>query len=308
MSDYTRRQFLKTAVAGAVATVAVPGCATLDGGSSQGVAQRKLTATDWVPLGKTGLKIPRLGMGTGSNGGSVQKKLGQEGFDRLVRYAFDNGVRYIDTAESYATHGMLAAPLKDLPREKLYIQSKIRPKDHPDALAEVDRQRKVLGTDYIDSVLVHCVKTTTWADEFKAMCDGLSEAKQRKWIRGHGASCHGLPGLEGVAGCQWCEVNLCRVNPQGKHTDGTTGEWDEPGNVPAAVTNIRKIHEAGRGVIGMKIIGNGDFTDAADRERSIQYAMHQDWIDAVVIGFQSPAEIDEALERINRALADRVRA
>ena len=60
----------------------------------------------------------------------------------------------------------------------------------------------------------------------------------------------------------------------------------------------------GRGVIGMKLIGNGDFKNPEDRERSIRFVMQSGLVDAVVIGFASPAEIDEAIERINRALAE----
>ena len=67
---------------------------------------------------------------------------------------------------------------------------------------------------------------------------------------------------------------------------------------------IKTAHEKGRGVIGMKIFGNGMFTDPADREKSIRFAMACKEIDAVVIGFKSKEEIDEGIERINRALAE----
>ena len=59
-----------------------------------------------------------------------------------------------------------------------------------------------------------------------------------------------------------------------------------------------------RGVIGMKIIGNGDFTNPEDRERSIRYAMARPELNAIVIGFKSTDEIDEAVTRVNAALAD----
>ena len=295
MANLSRRQFIGTAIAGAASAIAAPGI--LDAAPTG-----KRSATDWVPLGKTGLKIPRLGMGTGSIGGRVQRDLGQKGLDRLVRYAYDQGVRYFDTAQNYRIHGMLGKALKGLPRENIFIQSKVPWNKRRDAGKAVDEYRKELDTDYIDSVLLHCVTTPGWVSDLARMQDELSDKKSRQHIRGHGASAHGIPGLTGLTRCDWAEVNLCRLNPQGKHVDGAAGKWDEPGNVPAAVEGIRKIHEAGRGVIAMKLIGNGSFTDARDREKAIQFVMKQDFVDAVVIGFKSPAEIDEAIERINRAL------
>jgi hypothetical protein len=70
------------------------------------------------------------------------------------------------------------------------------------------------------------------------------------------------------------------------------------------MAEIKAIHDKGRGVIGMKIIGNGEFKSPEDREKSIRFAMACKDIDAVVIGFTSTQQIDEAIERINRALAE----
>ena len=64
------------------------------------------------------------------------------------------------------------------------------------------------------------------------------------------------------------------------------------------------MHAKGRGVIGMKIIGNGQFVNAEDREKSIRFAMACREIGAVVIGFTKKEQIDEAIERMNRALKE----
>ncbi|MHB1306701.1 MAG: aldo/keto reductase, partial [Limisphaerales bacterium] len=77
-----------------------------------------------------------------------------------------------------------------------------------------------------------------------------------------------------------------------------------PDHVPPVVEQIRALRAKGRGILGMKLIGNGEFTQAEDREKAIRYVMRSDLCDAVVIGFKSAAEIDEAIERVNRALAD----
>ena len=300
----TRRTFIK-----ASATLAA-GAATASSSAAE-VAQQAATptATDQVPLGKTGVRICRLGMGTGSQGGAVQRELGAAGFERLVRYAYDQGIRYIDTADMYQTHTLIRQSIRDLPREELFIQTKMR-WDHPDIpkkpLEVLDRFRRELGTDYIDSLLIHCARQDHWDDALKRMLDAFAEAQEKKIIRVKGVSCHGLAPLRCATGVDWVDVHLVRLNPQGRHVDGKAGQWKEPGDVPAVLREIGAMHAKGRGVIGMKMIGNGDFKNPEDREKAIRFAMQCDAVDAVVIGFASPAEIDEALVRMNRALREKV--
>ncbi len=300
-SSISRRRFLLT-------TATLAGAAVVSPLTSPVTAEPTIvrTASDLVPLGKKGLKISRLGIGTGSNGGQVQRDLGQEGFNRLVRYAYDRGITYIDTADMYRTHELIRGAIKGLPRERLWIQTKMR-WDAPDIpkkpLEVLDRFRNELGTDYIDSLLIHCATKGSWHQDLKIMTDAFDEAQERGWIRMKGVSCHGLPALQRATETDWVEVQLARVNPQGRHVDGKDGTWSEPGNVPAATREIKAMHDGGRGIIGMKIIGNGDFKNADDRERSVRYAMSCGFVDAVVIGFGSTREIDEAMGLMNRALS-----
>jgi hypothetical protein len=272
-----------------------------------GVEGAKPTATDKVPLGKTGLKICRLGMGTGSQGGSIQRNLGQEGFTKLVRHAYDRGVRFIDTADMYKTHEMVREAIKGLPREELWIQTKMmwEPAVPEKPLEVLDRFRKELGVDSIDSLLIHCATTTDWPEKLKVMVDAFAAAKEKGIIRSKGVSCHGLPALTTATKTDWIDVHLVRVNPQGRHVDGLTGKFSEPGKVPEAMKEITEMHRRGRGIIGMKIIGNGDFQNAADREKSIHHAMTCGFVDAIIVGFASPAQVDETIERMNKALAEK---
>ncbi|MBI2924821.1 MAG: aldo/keto reductase [Verrucomicrobia bacterium] len=264
---------------------------------------KKRTAVDQVTLGKTGVKLSRLGIGTGSNSGDVQRALGREGFDRLLRYAYDQGITYIDTAESYKNHDWVRDAIKGLPREKLFIQTKMS--GTPEKPMEViDRFRKELNTDYFDSLLTHYATTPTWDDERKRVLDAIEEAKEKKIIRAKGVSCHGLPALTRATKVNWVEVHLVRLNPMGHKIDGVTFKWEEQGNVPAVVEEIKAMRAQGRGIIGMKLIGNGDFTSPDQREKSIRYAFQSGLLDAAVIGFKTTAEIDEAIERINRALTE----
>jgi predicted aldo/keto reductase-like oxidoreductase len=244
-------------------------------------------------------------MGTGSDSGRIQAELGQEAFNRLIRHAYDRGITYFDTAQSYRTFEMIAAAIKGLPREKLFIQSKIGGQPE-DVLASIDRHRKVFDTDYVDSLLIHCMVKDGWTDGFKRTMDGFAEAKSRKWIRAHGVSCHSLPALRTAAASDWTEVHLVRLNPQGAWVDTPEETWNaksDSSHVPAVAAQIQEMRRRGHGVIGMKLVGNGEFTKAEDREKAARYAVQSGLLDAFVIGFKSPAEVDEAIERVNRALA-----
>jgi len=296
----TRRQFIKN-------TAALTGGLFLSSCAMETTSKKSTpTAVDQVTLGKTGIKLSRLGIGTGSIGGSVQRALGTEGFNSLIRYAYEQGITYIDTAESYRTHTMVRDAIKGLPREKLFIQSKMP--GRPDKPLEVlDRYRKELGVDYIDSVLIHCAVKNDWEEGRKMLVDAFEEAKEKQIIRAHGVSCHTLPALTKAAELDWVDVNLVRINPQGSHIDTPVERWDAESNVshvPAAMEQIRIMRKNGHGIIGMKMIGNGDFTNPEDREKAIRFAMQRVPLDAVVIGFKNNAEIDEAIQRMNSALAE----
>jgi aryl-alcohol dehydrogenase-like predicted oxidoreductase len=295
-----RRQFIKS-------TAALAGAAIIPAfGNSKIFGAVKRTAVDQVALGKTGLKLSRLGFGAGSDSGTIQRALGHEGFNQLFRYAYDQGITYIDTADGYKTHTWVQEAIKGLPRERLFIQSKM-PGIPENPLEELDRYRQELGVDYIDSLLLHCKMSANWDEKHKRVMDALDEAKEKGIIRAHGVSCHSLPALKKAAQLDWVDVNLARINPQGVWIDTPGERWDtksDESHVPAVVDQFKIMRENGHGIIGMKLIGNGLFTSPEDREKAIRFAMQPGLVDAVVIGFKSTVEIDEALMRINHALAD----
>jgi predicted aldo/keto reductase-like oxidoreductase len=295
-----RRQFLEHSAVAAGALALVP--STFAAAVTNSVRK---TATDQVTLGATGIKLSRLGMGTGSNNGFVQVADGREAFNRLIKYAYDQGITYFDTAETYQTFTWIAGAIKSLPREKLFIQSKIEARDN-DFLSVIDHHRKVFNTDYVDSMLIHCQTSPDWTDQLRRMMDDFSAAREKKWIRAKGVSCHTLPALRAAVETDWTEVHLVRVNPQGRFIDGSVQQpWNAGGlDVAPVVAELKNMRAKNRGIIGMKICGNGSFVDAADREKSIRFAMSRPELDAVVIGFKTTDEIDEAIKRINSALTE----
>jgi len=301
----SRRQFLGQAALAAGALAWASGVAPAAQAATSAV---KRTAADQVTLGSTGLKLSRLGIGTGSNNGAIQLASGLDGFTKLVHYAFGHGLTYIDTSRSYRTFDQLGAAIKGLPREKLFIMSKL-PDQQADALTEIDAQRKAFNTDYVDCMLVHCMFKGNWIDDWKRVMDGISQAKDKKWIKAQGVSCHSLPALRAAIATDWTQVHLVRVNPQGVRIDGMEEvQWNGNSSpifdIDPVLAELKKMKATNRGVIGMKIMGNGEFKTDADREKSMRFAVAQRELDSVVIGFKDTAELDKGIKLMNTALAE----
>lgn len=295
MARWTRRDFLKATV-GAGILAGTP--------TAPGQAAARRTATDWVKLGKSNVEVTRLAFGTGTFGGRVQRELGQDGFTRLVRHAYDRGIRFFESADAYRTHTLLAEALKGIPRETYRLMTKMRWRGQSEPpMQAIDRFRKELNTDYIDILLIHCVRTPNWPQELEALRDALSEAKQKKLILAHGASCHGLLPLRAFPGNDWLDVALIRINHNGTRMDSLAGGEEDQGDVKEVVQRLAEIHKQNTGVIGMKLIGEGRFRERAEREASIRFAMGLGTVDAITIGYKSPAEVDEAIELVNLALS-----
>jgi hypothetical protein len=295
MSKHSRREFLK----GTLAAGVVAGHPRWSG------AAAKRSATDWVTLGHSGVRVTRLAFGTGSWGGKVQRELGQERFTRLVRHAYDRGIRFFETADAYSEmHEMLAVALRGLPRDSYRLMTKMRLREAEEPKATIDRFRRELGSEYFDILLLHCVRVPNWADEYARLRDAFSEAKDRKVILAHGASCHGLLPLRAFpANTGWLDVALLRVNPVGTRMDTLKPtDTDDLGDVNEVVGHIKEIRAKGTGVIGMKIMGEGQFKTPEQRDASIRFVTRLGTVDAVTIGYKSEAEIDEAIERLDAHL------
>src|ERR1039458_7358301 len=109
-----RRQFIRTSAALAGTALLSPWA--LSGVRAAAAPAGKRTAVDQVTLGRTGIKLSRLGFGTGSDNGHIQAALGQEDFNKLIHYAYDQGITYFDTSETYATFPWIGGAIKGLPR------------------------------------------------------------------------------------------------------------------------------------------------------------------------------------------------
>lgn len=293
MAHFTRREFLKTGLA--AGTLAVSGAIPL--------AATRGSATDVVTLGRSGVKVTRLAFGTGSISGAVQRGLGQDDFTRLVRHAYDSGIRFFETAESYGEmHKMLGIALKGIPRDSYQLMSKVTTRNAVDPQEKFDELRRLANTEYFDIMLLHWQHTSTWPADTARWQDGILEAQSRKAIISHGASVHGLPALRQVPGNNWLQVAMIRVNHTGKSMDTEDYTSQDGGNVPEVVTHVHEVRKQGMGVIAMKLCGEGTF-GREDRQKAMRFAFRNAGVDCVTVGYKSPAEIDEAIENLNLALA-----
>ena len=294
MSPYSRREFLKT---------------TLAAGTMASVSNLQLhaagqAATEVVTLGKSGMQVTRLAFGTGSNNGYVQAALGQAGFSRLVHYAYDRGIRFFETAEAYVTPAMLGEALKPFPRESYRLMSKVTTDPGVDPQKRFDEMRRTSQTEYFDIMLLHWQHNADWVAETARWQDGILEAQSKKTIRTRGASVHGLPALRQMPGNKWLEVAMIRMNHNGTRMDGPTyADNNNPTSVPEVVKHVKQVKEEGMGVISMKLIGNGNFTQHSDRQAAMRFAFQNAGIDCATVGFKSTHEIDEAIDNMNLALA-----
>ena len=253
-----------------------------------------------VPLGKTGIKVSRVGFGTGMRGWmreSNQTRLGKEQFEGLLQAGYERGIRLFDGADLYGTHPYVAGALGKFPRDNYVVVSKVwwqggglPEKERPGAELVVQRFLKELNTDYIDVILLHCVTSANWPDQVSEQMDVLAKLKKKGIIRAHGVSCHSLEALEAAAKQPWVDSVHARINAYGEQMDG-------PPDKVAAV--LRKLHLAGKGVVGMKLIGAGQFGNSDEkRNESIRYVLGLGCVDTMVVGFEKVEEIDDFAARV----------
>jgi aryl-alcohol dehydrogenase-like predicted oxidoreductase len=293
MNQHSRRDFLKTGIGAAIA-----------GAGALRLNAAPATATDWVTLGRSNVKVTRLAFGTGTGAGRVQRALGQEEFTRQVRYAYDRGIRFFETAESYGEmHKMLGVALQGAPRDSYRLMTKVTTRDGVDPQGKIDELRTLASTEYFDIVLLHYQHVASWPTDTAKWQDGILEAQSKHAVVAHGASVHGLPALRQVPGNKWLEIAMIRMNQKGTAMDAEDFATNGLGDVNEVVTHVKQVRKEGMGVISMKLIGEGRFTQREDRQAAMKFAFTNAGVDCVTVGFKSTAEIDEAIENLNQALA-----
>jgi len=260
-----------------------------------------------VKLGNSGIETTLLGIGTGVHAGNRAAFLTRQEKNKsldLLYHAYDEGVRFIDCADSYGTHGLVAEAMKKMNRDEIALSSKIWVRgggipepERPDANIVVDRFRKELDTDYIDLVQIHCMVEENWTDTQKKQMDILENLKAKGIIRAHGVSVHSLDAMKDAVKSPWVDVIHVRINPYGIAMDKP-----EPEEV---VQVINQLHDSGKGVIGMKLIGNGELRNQSEKiDHALRFVLGMETVDMMIIGFEENAQIDNYLARTETALSE----
>ncbi len=260
-----------------------------------------------VKLGNSGIETTLIGMGTGvhaSNRSCYLTKQDKHKSLDLLHHAYDTGIRYFDLADTYGTHALLAESMKNMNRDELTLTTKIWTRkggipepERPNADVVVDRFRKELNSDYIDLVQIHCMVDENWTETLKPQMDILENLKAKGIIKAHGVSVHSLDAMKDAVKSDWVDVLHARINPYGIAMDKP-----EPQEV---VEVIQQLHDAGKGVIGMKLVGDGKLRDDSEKiDNSLRFVLGLGCVDMMILGFEDKAQIDNYVKRMEAALGE----
>jgi len=288
-----RREFLNRSALGLGGLLLGAGCTTP-------AQSRNYDPFERVALGRTNLRFSRVILGTGMKGGqreSNHTRMGKEKFEQLIRASHERGVDTFDLADMYGTHPFVIPALKGIRRDRFNVITKIwfRPggipeSERPGADVCVERFLRELRTDYLDLVLLHCVAAANWLVECRPYMDTLSKLKAQGKVRALGVSCHSLEALAACATEPWVDSVHTRINPYGMSMDGTPEQ---------VVPVLQRIHAAGKGVVGMKIIGEGRLrNDEEKRQASIKFALTLGCVDVLNVGCESTNEVDDLAAKV----------
>jgi len=285
--EINRRQFLQRSLA-AGAAAAFP--MAVRAASAPPKIRR---ANDVIELGPAKMKVSRMAIGTGTTGGGRSsnqfRKLGAQGVADLWWNGYDHGIFFLDTADTYGTHDSVKLLLKKVPREKLTIMTKTEARSAEEMKSDLDRYRLEMGVDFIDIVLLHCVFAPKWDEVYKPQMDVLSEAKANKKIGMLGLSAHSVETLQIAAKTPWVDVCLARINAAGIRMDGETD---------TILPLLAALKAAGKGLIGMKTLGEGQLVDKIDD--ALKFALTKSTADCFTIGCESQAEFLDNFNRIEK--------
>lgn len=281
-----RRNFIKYSITGTALLSAFP--------YHVFAGTKKLYPYDRVILGKTGIEISRMAMGTGTNGwggsSNQSRQLGIKGMADLLQAGFDSGITFWDSADQYGTHANMKEALKKIDRDKVVILTKTNSRTYKNVKADLDRFRSEIGTDRIDMVLLHAITDPDWTENMKGAMEALSEAKEAGIIRAHGISCHSIGALEAAADSPWVEVDLARYNPGGVSMDA---------DIDRVQKVLTRMKDNGKAIIGMKVYGAGKLTHKKDE--CLQFHTAARFIDGFTLGIENIEQLRDVQKRLPEA-------
>ena len=302
-----RRDFLGVAALGAgAAAMGQLEAATQDVTTKE----RSTDPAAWIQLTKD-VKCSRLGFGTGMRGGNRVSDTVRAGWPKsieLLQFAYDHGIRFFDCADMYGSHVIVAEAMKGRPRDSYTLGTKlwlhpnggIPEKERLSPEDTLPRLLRELKTDYIDLVQIHCMMNDKWTGQFEAAMESLARLKEKGVIRAHGISSHSVAATELAANTPWCDVVHVRVNSEGMNMDGGN---DNESKIRETLRTTKLAHDAGKGIIAMKIVGEGKMADQpAMRKKSTEFVTHLDCVDVMIVGFTEKEHVTEFVDNVAATL------
>jgi len=309
-NELGRREFLKRAAQAAAAGVLSTGIA-----SGAVPKEKKIDLADTIPtrvFGKTGVKLPILGYGGAGLVKVWGSPLSPEDRVKLVRYAYDRGVRYYDTAGNYMeSQAILGKALKDV-RDNVYLVSKVETTVPGWVRMAVEKSLKELQTDYLDAILIHGTPGIEQMTVEQAMKihDELVKLRNEHIVRFIGFSAHSyfdkVLALISSGGFDQCMLSYGYL-PRG-HDQVLSARMVELRNACVA-----KAHELGMGIVAMKVVGGGVLgawsgyvVPGFDKKRleqlpaaAIRYVLQDKRIHLLTIGMRLKEEVDANIKTLS---------
>lgn len=246
-----------------------------------------------VNLGKTGVRVSRLSIGTGSHGWggkSDQTALGLKGLANLLRFAYDQGIAFWDSADQYGSHRHIKEALKGLDRSSVVITTKTVSRTGESVENDVKRFLKEIRSDYVDIVLLHCLTQSDWPSRYPDAMEALTRCKEQGLIRAHGVSCHDYGAFQTAAMTKWVEVVLARINYAGVSMDASPAD---------VIRTMEQMAAFGKGIYGMKVLGCGKLVEEREPRDAIKFVMELPCVHAMTIGMTSEREVKENIAIVN---------
>ena len=273
-------------------------------------AENNVLKPELVKLGNTDLIIPNIGYGSSSTSD-----------EKIVKHAFNNGIRYFDTAESY--HGgdseiSIGNALKNV-RQDVVIGSKTKARTYDnkrDFMKSLEDSLKRLRTDYIDIYYNHAVNSISRLENTD-WWEFIEKAKSEGKIRYSGVSGHG----SNLADClEYCiDKNLVDVilsafsfAQDPKFLEKLRHTFHFVAINPRLPEVLLKARSKGIGIIAMKTLAGSRLNDMRPYEdedftyaqAAIKWALNTEYADAAIISMTSNSLINELTSISNNKYTD----
>lgn len=245
-------------------------------------------------LGTTGIEVSIAGFGVLPMGPS-QLALPVEEGAKIISYALENGINFLDTAQYYRTYPYIRKALENGSFDDVVICSKSLCTDYNGMREAILEAREALNRPVIDIFLMHEVRSGQ-LELRSAAWQALVDAKAEGLVRAIGLSTHHIDVTQAAAAMETLDVVFPLINYAGLGIR----KGEKFGSSEEMLAAIRACHDAGKGVFSMKAFGGGSLT--GHYQEALDYVFSKDEIDSVMIGFGKIKEVDELLSYLDGSM------